>query len=715
MSNSESKMLNSRANIRNWSIMDRMGKLLISVFLAVPLLVSAAETSSLTDISFASLPGDNVQIKLSVSGTIPDPGTFTIDNPARIALDLPGTQLATGKKNQAIGIGMARSVQAVEAGGRTRVVVNLVHLVPYKLVKEPDGIVLRLGQTKAGDSNAQELGSVEGAKDSAATLDGNQLTNIDFRRGEKGAGKIVVSLSNPNIVADINEQSGKVVVDFLGTGLPPKLERRLNVVDFATPVQTIDTYVQGNGVHMEISATPEYQHMAYQTGDTLTIEIKPVTKAEAAEAKKDKFGYTGEKLSLNFQNIEVRAVLQLLADFTGLNLVTSDTVKGNVTLRLKNVPWDQALDIILKARGLGMRKMGNVIMVAPTAELAAREKLELEAQKQIRELAPLYNDSIQVNYAKAADLAKLLKAENNSLLSERGSISIDERTNKLLVKDTSENLVAIRKLITELDVPIRQVLIESRVVLATDNFNKELGVRFGVTKTDQYGPTSGNVTATSGSLNGTTEVLNGETIQAADRYNVNLPVTNMASTAGSIGLAIARLPLGTLVELELSAAQAEGQTEVVSSPKVITSNQKEAVIEQGVEIPYQQASSSGATNVTFKKAVLSLKVTPQITPDDRIIMDLQVNKDSPDYARAVLGQPPINTQNVTTQVLVDNGETVVLGGVYEQNKQHQVNRIPFFSDLPLLGALFRNDYNKNEKSELLIFVTPKILKEKSKL
>lgn len=693
-----------------------LGRRLTALVALALLAIGAAQAASLTldEITYASLPGDNVQIRLDLSGEAPQqPGTFTIDNPARIALDLPGIALGDVRKNQTIGVGVARGIQAVEAGGRTRVVINLVRLVPYQVQTEERAIVVTLGQATTAASSVSSAASANTAETAEESSSRSRLTNIDFRRGENGEGRIVVDLSNSGIVADITEEAGKVVVEFLATNLPEQLERRLNVVDFATPVETVDTFTRGNNVRMEIGASGKYQHLAYQTGQTLIIEVQPVSEAEEEASRKEKEQYTGEKLSLNFQNIEVRAVLQLLADFTGMNLVTSDSVRGNITLRLKNVPWDQALDIILKARGLGMRQMGNVVMIAPNDELAAREKLELEAQKQLRELAPLYSDSIQVNYAKASDLAALLKSEDNSLLSEQGSITIDERTNKLLVKDTAENLAAIRKLVSELDIPVRQVLIDSRVVLATDNFNKELGVRFGVTSTPEYPPTSRDTAVTSGSLNATTQVINGETITAPDRYNVNLPVTNLASTAGSIGLALARLPLGTLVELELSAAQAEGKTEVVSSPRVITANQQEATIEQGVEIPYQQATSSGATSITFKKAVLSLKVTPQITPDDRIIMDLRVNKDSPDYARSVLGQPPINTQNVTTQVLVDNGETVVLGGVYEQTKQNQINRVPFFADLPLIGALFRNSYNKDEKSELLIFVTPKIMKDMS--
>ncbi len=667
----------------------------------------------LEDVSYAALPGDSIQLRLTLSDEIATPGTFTIDNPARIALDLPNTSLGGARKNQTVGIGVARSIQAVEAGNRTRVVINLVRLVPYQVQTEKNVIVVTLG---GAESAAPTVAPTTQVQVTAKAGNANQIKNVDFHRGERGEGRVIIDLSNQAIVADVSEEAGKIVVEFLATALPEQLERRLNVIDFATPVTAIDTFMRGNNVRMEISATGEFQHLAYQAGDTLTVEVQPVSEEEQAATRKTVEAFTGEKLSLNFQNIEVRAVLQLLADFTGLNLVTSDSVKGSVTLRLKNVPWDQALDIILKSRGLGMRRTGDVIMVAPNEEIAAREKLELEAHRQIQELAPLYNDSIQANYAKAADLAALLKGEKNSLLSERGSITIDERTNKLLIKDTLENLTSIRKLVTELDVPVRQVLIESRVVLATDNFNKEFGVRFGasdVSNNDPLGTPSSTVV--SGSLEATTQIINGQTVMAPARYNVDLPVSNMAASAASIGLALVKLPFGTLVELELSAAQAEGQTEVVSSPRVITANQKEAVIEQGVEIPYQQASSSGATNVTFKKAVLSLRVTPQITPDDRIIMDLKVNKDSPDYARSILGQPPINTQQVQTQVLVENGETIVLGGVYEQNKQNQIVRVPFLSDIPLLGNLFRRTYNQDEKSELLIFVSPKILKETAKL
>ncbi|MFA5625992.1 MAG: type IV pilus secretin PilQ [Thiohalomonadaceae bacterium] len=674
--------------------------------------VANADPLLLDDVSHSSLPGDRVQIRFELSADAPEATAFTTDNPARIAIDLPGVALGDVRKSQNIGLGVVRGVQTIEAGGRSRVVINLVRLVPYQIKSDGNAVVIIIGAGDEAIATANDSSSST-EKISKKPAGNKQLNNVDFRRGEHGEGRVIVDLSSSSIVADISEEAGKVVVEFLSTTLPEQLERRLNVLDFATPVATIDTFTRGNNARMEIAATGKYQHLAYQSGRTLVIEVLPVSLADAEAVKKEKEQYVGEKLSLIFQDIEVRAVLQLLADFTGMNLVTSDSVGGNITLRLKNVPWDQALDIILKARGLGIRQTGNIMMVAPNDELSAREKVELEAQQQLRELAPLYNDNIQINYAKAGELAALIKSEDNSLLSERGSITIDERTNMLLLKDTAENLQAIRKLVKELDIAVRQVMIDSRIVLAKDDFNKELGARFGVTDISNNNPLkTPSSTITSGNLGATTQIIDGGGGAPSDRYNVNLPVSNMATgAAGTIGLALARLPLGTLVELELSAAQAEGKSEVVSSPRVITSNQKEAIIEQGVEIPYQSSSGNTGTTVNFKKAVLRLKVTPQITPDDRIIMDLQVNKDSPDYARAVLGQPPINTQNVTTQVLVDNGETIVLGGVYEQSKQNSVNRVPFFSDIPLLGVLFRNTYNSDEKSELLIFVTPKIVKD----
>jgi len=667
--------------------------------------VTAAFSNALQDVSFATLPGDRVQIKLRMQEPASEPASFTIDNPARIALDFPATTVNLPRKSQEIGIGVARSVNAVEAGGRTRVVINLAKLVGYTTAVSGNDVIITLNDSSAGAfATATEKKATPAATQTAA---GVNILNLDFRRGNKGEGRVELTLADPNTAVDMIKRGKQIIVTLKNSALSEDLERRLDVIDFATPVQTVDAFNHGSDVRLIISAISDFDHIAYQADEKLTIDVKPIIKKEEPEQARRKFGYTGERLSLNFQNIEVRAVLQLIADFTGINMVTSDTVSGNLTLRLKNVPWDQALDIVLKTKGLAKRESGNVMLIAPTEEIAAREKLELEASKQIVELAPLINETIQVNYAKASDLASLIKSKEKSFMSARGSINIDQRTNKLLVQDTAENVDMIIALVEELDIPIRQVLIESRIVLASNQFTRELGVKFGVSSETVSGSRS---ITTSGSLNAADSWNQfGVTPQLDERLNVNLPA--VSSTAGSIGLAIAKLPFGTLLDLELSAAQAEGKSETVSSPKVITADQQEAIIEQGQEIPYQEASSSGATSVAFKKAVLSLKVTPQITPDDRIVMDLIVNKDSPDFGNLVQGVPPINTQNVETQVLVDNGETVVLGGVYEQTKTKSIDRVPFFGDLPLVGGLFRNKTETNDKSELLIFVTPKLLKE----
>ncbi len=660
--------------------------------------------ASLDAITYSTLPGDLVQIRLTLSGNVKEPGSFTIDNPARIALDFPKTKSNLTRKNKTIGVGATRSVTAVEAGGRTRVVINLTKLVSYQTRLEGNDVIVTLnagGQTIASTTNSPSQAS--------ASAKGKSITDIDFRRGEKGEGRIIVTLSDPNTAVDMSKQGKQILVTLQNAQLPEKLERRLDVMDFATPVRTIDAFKQGADVRMIIAATGNYNHIAYQTGNHFTIDIKPISKLEKEKKKENKFGYKGERLSLNFQNIEVRAVLQLIADFTGINMVTSDAVDGTLTLRLKNVPWDQALDIILKTKGLAKRQAGNVMMIGPAAEIAAQEKIELEASRQIEELAPLINENIQINYAKAEEIAALIKSGTSSMLSERGSVNIDSRTNKLLIHDVDERIVTIRKLVTELDVPVKQVLIESRVVIANDDFSKNLGVRFGVTQYEQSG---GDINATTGNATGTSGMINdasaGNPIGLPgtdDRMNVDLPASNQ--NAGSIALAI--LSGNTLIDLELSALQLEGKGKIISNPRVVTANGHKALIEQGVEIPYQQASSSGATNVAFKKAVLSLEVTPQITPDNRVIMDLKVNKDS--VGEIYFGVPSIDTREVQTQVLVSNGETIVLGGVYEQVKSSEVDRVPFFGDLPLIGALFRQSRERDEKSELLIFVTPKILKD----
>ncbi|MCW9024159.1 MAG: type IV pilus secretin PilQ [Gammaproteobacteria bacterium] len=679
--------------------------LLALLVLVSSVTVNAAELTELNDITYTTLPGDKIQIRLGLSQAIAEPASFTIDNPARIAFDLPGTTVNLPSKTTAIGVGVARSITAVTAGDRTRVVVNLAKLVGYNAAVEDKSIVITLNDNSFASFGSQTAGSKLNLATSGRASTSNVL-NVDFRRGDSGEGRIEVTLADPNTAVDMKKRGKEVQVTFKNSSLVEELERRMDVIDFATPVKTIDAYNHGNDVRLIIAATGQFDHIAYQANEKLTIDIKPIVKSTDDKVKKLKYGYTGERLSLNFQNIEVRAVLQLLADFTGINMVTSDTVSGNLTLRLKNVPWDQALDIVLKTKGLAKRQNGNVMLVAPAEEIAAREKLELEANKQVIELAPLESVTIQVNYAKAEDLGKLLATKGTSLQSDRGSITIDERTNKLLVQDTATHINAIIDMVQELDVPVRQVLIESRIVLASTNFKNELGVRFGVSR--DYTGSDGRGRYTSGTLDGTTQLINNETLESPDRWNVNLP---SSINAGSIGLAMARLPFGTLLELELSAAQLEGQSETVSSPRVITSNQQEAIITAGKEIPYLEASSSGAATVAFKKAVLELKVTPQITPDSRIIMELDVRKDQPDFGNLVSGVPPIDTQSIQTGVLVDNGETIVLGGVYEQTKSKTVTRVPFFGDLPVIGVLFRNTVEVDDKKELLIFVTPKILQD----
>jgi type IV pilus assembly protein PilQ len=464
---------------------------------------------------------------------------------------------------------------------------------------------------------------------------------------------------------------------------------------------------------MVITPMGEYDHLAYQSDNEFTIEVSEVTPEEAEERKKDEFGYVGERLSLNFQDIEVRSVLQLIADFTGINIVVSDTVSGSLTLRLKNVPWDQALDIILKTKGLGKRQTGNVMLIAPSEEIAAREKLELESQKQIEELEPLYSEFIQVNYAKASEIAALLVSEETSLLSDRGKATIDERTNTLLVQDTAAKLVDIRKLVARLDIPVRQVLIESRVVIASDQFAKDLGVKFGYSKRVSY-DNDEKILVAGGRQRGDTifDPVTGFEVPAGSSIEGLITDLGVANPTGSIGLAVGKLG-SHLLQLELNAMEMEGQGEVISNPRVLTSNQKEAYIESGTEIPYQEASSSGATSVSFKKAVLSLNVTPQITPDDRIIMDLVVNKDS--VGQVYNNVPSIDTKEVGTQVLVNNGETLVLGGIYERTRMDEVDRVPFFGELPMVDWLFKTTRKVDDKAELLIFVTPKIVKESFRL
>ena len=702
----------SRINTRN--IIRAMSlALLAGAALATQQLQAAS--NSLVDISHVTLPGNKQQLALTLSGPASAPKAFTIDNPARIALDLADTSNELDERNLRIASGMLQNVTTVEAGGRTRVVINLTSMSPYQTSIKGNQLLVTLDSDADGSQPAAGESILVASDGGDENFSGpivervDSIDGLDFRRGPMGEGRIIFDLSSAGIVTDMRQEGGRVIVDFPDTQLAAKLQRRLDVMDFGTPVQFIDAIANKRGTKVIIQpATQEFEQLAYQSDNTFTVELKPMSKEDIEANRKAKFGYIGEKLSLNFQDIEVRSVLQLLADFTDLNIVVSDSVQGKLTLRLKNVPWDQALDISLQTKALGKRQAGNVIMIAPAEEIANRERIELEGLKQKTELAPLRTEYFQANYAKASELATLLQSEEGGMLSDRGSVSVDDRTNTLLINDTVDQLSDIRALVHRLDVPIRQVLIESRIVIASDNFNRDIGVRWGLnrnTVNDDNPGGEGEGFAFSGNAQGVADLINGDGVEAG-RFNVNLAA---AGNAGTLGIALAKLPFGTLLELELSAMQAEGNGEVISSPRVITANQHEAYIEQGVEIPFLEASSSGATSVSFRKAVLGLTVTPQITPDDRIVMDLQVNKDT--VGQIFSGIPSIDTREVSTQVLVDNGETVVLGGVYEQTKIQSVTLVPFFGHLPLIGKLFQRNNGTDDKSELLVFVTPKIIKE----
>lgn len=685
----------------------------------------------LQDMQVQALPGNRVELELKLSGTAPAPLSFTIDNPARIALDLPNTAIALPSRRREVGAGPLSTILAAESGGRTRVVLNLDVMVPYETRVSGNSVFVMLGSS--GGTAATFAGTPAEAAPAQATSAeaaraGRRIENVDFRRGDNDTGRVIIKLSDAGIPVDVRKEGGRTVLLFTGTELPDNLMKRLDVTDFATPVESIDVMRAGRDTRVIISAKGAFEELAYQSDQLFTVEIQPKVRDEVEQpstlfsANKE---YTGERLTLNFQDIETRAVLQLLADVSGRNIVVADTVQGNVTLRLQNVPWDQALDIVLATKGLDKRQNGNVMIVAPASEIAAREKADLAARKEIQELEPLVSEFLQVNYAKAVDLADLIKGKGqNSLLSTRGSVALDDRTNTLLVQDTADRIGNIRRLVATLDIPVRQVLIESRVVVVRDNFSRDLGVRWGVTavhdKNDGIIAVTGGATGTNtmvnsaiGNLQSTGSPTPVQVPALNDRFNVNLPVANPAGR-----LAVALLDDDFLVDLELSALQAEGRGEVISSPRVITANQKEASIRQGVEIPYQESSSSGATTTQFKEAVLSLIVKPQITPDDRIIMDLKVTKDS--VGQVITNErggqvPSIDTRSVETQVLVNNGQTVVLGGIYETEQSEDYRKVPFLGDIPLLGYLFRSTNRVSNKSELLIFVTPKILREGSSL
>ena len=682
---------------------------LLAILLVV--LSSTAFGVTMENIEFSSLPGDKTEIRMTFDGIPPSPTGYTIEQPARIALDLSGVVSALAAKHHALGSGNARSVTVVESGDRTRVIVSMSELVAYSarvlgnslyvLVGEDDSALVSSGQPQVlatrEDSYGDEFPVVQ---------------EIDFRRGEAGEGRVIVRLSDVGVGVDVTSEGGNIKVEFANTIIPERLQRRLDVTDFATPVITVDSMPKNGNTVMVIEPSGEFDYLAYQAGNVFTLEVKPMSAADL-ESSSQAFRFKGEKLSLNFQDIEIRSVLQLIADFTDLNLVASDTVSGRITLRLKNVPWDQALEIIMKTKGLDKRLVGNVLMIAPAAELAAREQMELESRQQISELAPLRTEFIEVKYASAAEIFGLFQSAGESggegVVSARGSVIVDERTNAIIITETIERIKKFREVLDRLDVPVRQVLIEARIVTAASSFGESLGVRWGTLGYGSYD--DGNInTQFGGSLTTVGEIRESLTAGGGLAYSqednliVDLPAPGNASS-----FAFGVIGEDYLLDMELSALETEGRGEVIARPKVITSDKQEATIESGDQIPYQEASSSGATATQFIDAVLGLTVTPRITPDDRIIMDLEVSQDS--IGAVFSGIPSIKTNRIKTQVLVNNGETIVLGGVFQTVVSESVEKTPILGDLPWLGSLFRNKTKQDDKQELLIFITPRLIRD----
>jgi len=692
--------------------------LLICACLMATTAASAATAHRLTGVDAVATSRSGINIRLSLDSDAPTPSVFTVNEPARLSIDLPDTALGVTPQYQRIDEGPVQAIALAASGDRTRVVIELSTMVDYNINRQGNEIIVGIGGGTAPQSQSKRPVAASSTPVSNTSTPmpvpaGPSVRDIDFRRGEKGSGRVEISLAGVNTPVDVQEDGGQIVAQLPGVALPERLAKRLDVLDFATPVRTIDAMSRSGGTRIVVTpvAGADFEQIAYQTGDQFFIELQPLTQAEKVQREKENPRYTGENISLSFQNIDVRAVLQIIADVADVNMVVSDSVAGNMALRLEDVPWDQALDIIMNAKGLGMRRENNVITIAPLAEIAAREQAELVAQQATTNLAPLRSEILQINYARAADIASLLRSGSSasalagpigqpgvrptnsdlSLLSARGQVTVDDRTNSLLINETAEKLEEIRRVINRLDIPVRQVLIESRIVVANREFSRNLGVTQGVTDNAAFeSPSGGNYLANSG-------------------YTVDLPVTN---PAGTITTSIIGDTFN--LDLALSALESENRGEIISAPRVITANAKEAKIEQGVEIPYLEAASSGAATVEFKEAVLGLTVTPQITPDSRVIMDLFVTQDTQGDTINVQGGgsvPSINTRSLTTQVLVDDGDTVVLGGIYEQENRDVADRVPILSEIPLLGILFKRTQRQRDKRELLIFVTPKILRQ----
>ena len=663
-----------------------------------PAVQNQVAQNSIQSLSVSSAVGGKLVLKVGLKNAPANlPLNFTINTPPRIAFDFPNTMNELGKSTQEFGEGDLRSANIVQVGNRTRLVVNLNQMLVYGTQIVGNDLLITL-QGKVAD--AASAGIISRFSEAKPNAQKHSLVDFDFHRGRNGEGRVQVDLSDASIGIDVKQQGKNLIVDFQKTSLPRNLQRKLDVTDFGTPIEGIDVFVQGDNVRMVIEPKGLWEHAAYQADTRFIVEVKPVVDDPNKLVKGKQTGYTGEKLTLNFQNISTREALTVIADFTNLNIVISDSVSGNLTLRLKDVPWDQALDIILQSRGLDMRKNGNVIQVAPREELVAKEKLNLAANQEISDLEVLQTESFQLSYSKAADLVTLLSNDKQRILSKRGSAVVDSRTNTIFVQDTPTRLEEARKLIKQIDVAVRQVMIEARFVEAGDTFNRTLGGRLGY-----KGPAVAPGTGFAIGGTGTPEY------RGLFGGNVNLP--GASSGTGGISLSIFD-PLATkTLTLELSASELDGKTKSIASPRVVTANGTEASIESGVEVPYQQSSSSGAATVAFKKATLSLKVTPQITPDDNVSMNLNVNQDT--VGDIFDGVPSINTKQVTTKVLVENGGTVVIGGVYTQSESKSISKVPLLGDIPVLGWLFKNENKTDNKRELLIFITPKILSDKLNL
>ncbi|MBP5952161.1 type IV pilus secretin PilQ [Pseudomonas iridis] len=669
----------------------------------IALLSPMVQAANLKALDVAALPGDRVELKLSFDGPPPQPKGYTTESPARIALDLPGVASQLASKNLDLGSGNARTATVVEAKDRTRLIVSLTQLAPYDTRVEGNYLFVVVGQGAPAKAPRPAVAAPRAATTAASAkafvAKSRAIRGVDFQRGTAGEGNVVIDLSDPTIAPDIQEHDGKIILSFARTQLPEKLRVRLDVKDFATPVQFVNAGVTADRTVITVEPSGTFDYSTFQTDNKLTVSIRPMTVDDLQKRNADRQAYVGEKLSLNFQDIDVRSVLQLIADFTNLNLVASDTVQGGITLRLQNVPWDQALDLVLKTKGLDKRKIGNVLLVAPADEIAARERQELESQKQIAELAPLRRELLQVNYAKAADIAKLFQSVTSAeaKIDERGSITVDERTNNIIAYQTQDRLDELRRIVAQLDIPVRQVMIEARIVEANVDYDKSLGVRWGGSIQNK-----GNWNASG--VNGSST-----TIGTPGSTSTNSPFVDMGTVGNTSGIGIAFITDNVLLDLELTAMEKTGNGEIVSQPKVVTSDKETAKILKGTEIPYQEASSSGATSVSFKEASLSLEVTPQITPDNRIIMEVKVTKDEPDYLNKVQDVPPIKKNEVNAKVLVNDGETIVIGGVFSNTQSKVVDKVPFLGDVPYLGRLFRRDVVSEKKSELLVFLTPRIM------